>query len=154
MSWGTCYAGSNNIHSDFPPIMHDGRNYANWQPGAVINDTIKKEANIKSNWDYRNYLCKNADAIIQFNQLSACGDCCASTAQYTNGGNGGDSGNSGNSSNSPYLYKSCVDNTIKYGYESSDLKNLYLNDYSLQARMITPVISQSQLLEQGIARAN
>ena len=36
MSWATCYAGSNNIHFDFPPIITDGRNYAKWQPGAVI----------------------------------------------------------------------------------------------------------------------
>ena len=153
MSWGTCYNGSNNIHPDFPPIMHDGRNYANWQPGSVINDTIKKEANIKSNWEYRRFLSANADSIIKINQLSACGDCCANTAQYGVGANGSNSNNS-NSNNSPYLYKSCLDNTQTFGYETSDLKNLYLNDYSLQARMVTPVFSQSQLLQQGIARAN
>jgi len=172
MSWGTCYAGSNNIHLDFPPIMHDGRNYANWQPGSVINDNIRKEANIKSNWEYRNYLCKNADTIIKVNQLSACGDCCANTAQYgvaqySQGQNGQGQHSQGqnsaspnqtygssNSSNSPYLFKSCLDKTTNYGYETSDLKNLYLDDYSLQSRMITPVISQSQLLQQGVARAN
>lgn len=147
MSWGTCYNGSNNIHPDFPPIMHDGRNYANWQPGSVINDTIKKEANIQTNWEYRRFLSANADNIIKINQLSACGDCCANTAQYGVGTNS-------SNSNSPYLYKSCLDNSEKFGYETSDLKNLYLNDYSLQARMVTPVFSQSQLLQQGIARAN
>ena len=42
MSWGTCYSASNNIHFDFPPIMNDGRNYASWQPVAVINNEIKK----------------------------------------------------------------------------------------------------------------
>ena len=163
MSWGTCYAGSNNIHPDFPPIMHDGRNYANWQPGSVINDNIRKEANIKSNWEYRNYLCKNADTIIKINQLSACGDCCANTAQYGVAqypqGQNGQGQNAAvpaqtYGSNSPYLYKSCLDKTTNYGYETSDLKNLYLDDYSLQSRMITPVISQSQLLQQGVARAN
>ena len=45
MSWGTCNAGSNNIHFDFPPIMTDGRNYAKWQPGAVINQEIRKDNN-------------------------------------------------------------------------------------------------------------
>ena len=147
MSWGTCYAGSNNIHSNFPPIMHDGRNYANWQPGAVINESIKKEANITSNWQYRQYLCNNADTIIEFNKLSAAGDCCANTAQFG-------SGQQPISNNSPYLYKSCLDQTAKYGYENSDLKNLYLSDYTLQARMVTPVFSQSELLTQGIPRAN
>jgi hypothetical protein len=147
MSWATCTSGSNNIHSNFPAIMHDGRNYAEWQPGSVINERIRKEANITSNWEYRKYLCNNADTIMQFNQLSAAGDCCATKAQYG-------SAEQPITNNSPYLYKSCLDKTIKYGYENSDLKNLYLSDYALQARMVTPVFSQDQLLNQGIARAN
>lgn len=147
MSWGTCYAGSNNIHSNFPPIMHDGRNYADWQPGAVINERIRKEANITSNWQYRQYLCNNADTIIEFNKLSAAGDCNAGNTHYG-------SGAQPISNNSPYLYKSVLDKTIKYGYENSDLKNLYLSDYELQSRMVTPVFSQDQLLRQQIPRAN
>jgi hypothetical protein len=147
MSWGTCYAGSNNIHSNFPPIMHDGRNYAEWQPGAVINERIRKEANISSNWQYRQYLCNNANTIMEFNKLSAAGDCGANMAQYG-------SGEQPISNNSPYLYKSNLDKTVKYGYENSDLKNLYLSDYELQSRMITPVFSQDQLLNQNIPRAN
>ena len=146
MSWGTCYAGSNNIHSDFPPIMNDGRNFANWQPGAVINEYIREQAHIKSNWEYRNYLSKNADAIIKYNQMSACGECCANTVQYGTG--------KPVSNNSPYLYKSCLDTTKKFGYEDSDLKNLYLTDYALQARMVTPVFAQSELLVNNYARAN
>ena len=39
------YSGSNNIHFDFPPIMSDGRNYASWQPEAVINARIQKQEN-------------------------------------------------------------------------------------------------------------
>ena len=42
MSWGTCYSGSNNIHFGFPPLMTDGRNYASWQPEAVINKTLQE----------------------------------------------------------------------------------------------------------------
>ena len=67
MSWGTCYAGSNNIYPDFPPIMNDGRNFANWQPGALINEYIRQEANIKSNWSYRNYLTKNDVLEVMMN---------------------------------------------------------------------------------------
>jgi len=149
MSWGTCYAGSNNVHLDFPPIMHDGRNYADWQPGSVINDRIRQEANIKSNWEYRRYLSNNADAIIKFNQLSACGDCCANTAQFTPTNE-----NNNVNNNSPYLFKSCLDTSRPYGYENSNLKNIYLADVSLQARMVTPVFSQAELLSNGIPRAN
>ena len=75
MSWGTCYSGSNNIHFGFPPIMSDGRNYSQWQPGAVINNEIKKQSNITSNWEYRKYLTENANSIIEHNQLSACDEC-------------------------------------------------------------------------------
>ena len=153
MSWGTCYAGSNNIHLDFPPIMHDGRNYANWQPGSVINDRLRNEANIKSNWEYRRYLCNNADTIIKVNQLSACGDCCANTAQYTNQATTAN-GATQTSNNSPYLFKSCMDSTKPFGYQNSDLKNMYLSDVNLQSRMVTPVFSQAELLTNGLPRAN
>jgi hypothetical protein len=159
MSWGTCYAGSNNIHLDFPPIMHDGRNYANWQPGSVINDSIKKEANIKSNWEYRRYLCNNADTIIKINQINACGDCCANTAQYKSATNGATNGATNDatlqtSNNSPYLFKSCMDIARPIGYENSDLKNMYLSDVNLQSRMVTPVFSQAELISNGLPRAN
>ena len=146
MSWGTCYSGSNNIYRDFPPIMNDGRNYTNWQPGASLNEHIKKEAGIKSNADYRKYLCKNADAIIQYNQTAACDNCCANMASYGNGMPA--------SNNSPYLFKTCLDTNAEFGYENSDLKNLYLSDIALQSRMVTPVISQTELLSNGIPRAN
>ena len=69
MSWGSCNGASNNIHFNFPPIMNDGRNFATWQPGAVINNAIRKEQNIKSNWDYRLYLTNNADSIIKTNKI-------------------------------------------------------------------------------------
>ncbi len=146
MSWGTCYSGSNNIYHDFPPIMHDGRNYSSWQPGASLNEHIKKQAGIKSNWEYRQYLCKNADAIIRYNQEASCDNCCGNMAPYGDG--------KPVSNNTPYLFKSTLDKTTGYGYEDSDLKNLYLSDVSLQSRMVTPVISQSELLYKGIPRAN
>ena len=61
MSWGTCKSGSNNIHFDYPPIMMDGRNYSKWQPGAVLNEEIRKNNDIHTNWQYRSYLMNNAD---------------------------------------------------------------------------------------------
>ena len=145
MSWGTCYSGSNNIHFDFPAIMSDGRNFASWQPGAVISENIRKEENIKTNWEYRKYLTQNADQIIRYNQLAACDQCCACPAKY---------GDNQTVSNSPFLYKSCSETTKPFGYENSDLKNLYLSSFELQARMVTPVFSQSQLLKGDDRRGN
>ena len=138
MSWGTCYSGSNNIHFDFPPIMSDGWNFATWQPGAIVNEEIKVRENIKTNWQYRQYLTNNADSIIKYNQLAACDQCCSCPAKY---------GDGKEVSNSPFLYKSCTESTQPYGYENSDLKNLYLDEYQLQCRLITPVITQEQLLK-------
>jgi hypothetical protein len=144
MSWATCYAGSNNIHFDFPPIMTDGRNYAKWQPGAVINEQIRQENNIKTNWQYRQYLTTNADAIIKSNQLDACDECCYCPALRT-----GES-----VPNTPFLYKSCMEKSQPYGYENSDLKNVYLTSYQLQARMVAPAITQEQLLQQQYPNPN
>ena len=136
MSWGTCYAGSNNIHFGFPPIMTDGRNYAQWQPGAVVNKTLREEAGIKSNWQYRKYLQQNADQIIEYDQRQACGECCGCPYYKSNP-----------SANNPYLFTSCTEQTQPFGYEGSDLKNIYLNRHELQCRMSVPDLSQFQLLQ-------
>jgi len=143
MSWGTCYAGSNNIHFDFPPIMSDGRNFASWQPGAEINKTLRKENNIKSNWQYRSYLVQNADQIIKLNQQDACNDCGCCNVPH-----------SSKSSNTPYIYQSCVENNMPFGYENSDLKKAYLTSQQLQCRMNAPILTQEQYLLQQYPNPN
>lgn len=144
MSWGTCYSGSNNIHFDFPPIMSDGRNFAKWQPGAVINQKIRQENNIKSNWQYRQFLTENADAIIKANQVEACDNCCYCPAMKV-----GEP-----ISNSPFLYKSCFEKSQPFGYEDSNLKNLYLTSHQLQCRMVAPILTQEQYLNQQYPNPN
>jgi hypothetical protein len=146
MSWGTCYSGSNNIHFNFPPIMSDGRNFANWQPGGTLSEKIRKNAGITTNWQYRKYLTENADSIIKYNQLASSEDCSGSNSIYSNGEE--------KLSNSPFVYKSALDNSRPYGYENSDLKNNYLTKFQLDARMVTPVFTQAQLLQQGFPKSN
>ena len=145
MSWASCNGASNNIHFDFPPIMNDGRNFATWQPGAVISENIKKQENIKTNWDYRNYLTKNADTIIKTNQLNACNDCCACPGLFNT-----------NQAipNIPYLYKSCLDKGQPYGYHNSDLKTTYLSRTELQQRMAAPILSQEEYLSKNYPNPN
>ena len=147
MSWGTCYSGSNNIHFDFPPIMADGRNYADWLPGAAINQQIRQQNDIQSNWDYRQFLTYNADQIIRQNQLEACNQCCSCPERFVNQ-------TQTQTSNNPYLYHSCFDSTQPFGYENSDLKNIYLSDYQLQARLVTPVFTQYELLKDNFPNFN
>jgi hypothetical protein len=147
MSWGTCFSGSNNIHFDFPPIMADGRNFSSWQPGSVLSEQMRTNAGIKTNWEYRRYMTENADQIIKMNQMSAC-DQCSSVSNMKDNSNSTGNGNS----NGPFIFKSSSDKSQPAGYETSDLKNIYLSQFQLQSRMITPVVSQDQLLEQGIPR--
>jgi hypothetical protein len=49
------------------PLMSDGRNFSNWQPVALVNETIRKRENITSDMQYREYLQKNADSIRSYN---------------------------------------------------------------------------------------
>jgi hypothetical protein len=135
MSWGQCYSGSNNIHFNFPPIMNDGRNYASWQPEAVINQNIQRQENIKTNWEYRQYLQHNGLNIMKYNSLSSCHELGLAPNNMIN-----------NTSlkNVPHLYKSTFDSRPpSYGYSNSDLKNPYLSRQQLNARMIAPVIGET-----------
>lgn len=132
MSWATCYSGSNNIHFDFPPIMADGRNYASWQPEAVINKRIQKQENIHSNWAYRQYLTHHGQEIMNYNTTEACYEMGLPTHTQTS---------KTPSANVPILYKSTFDSSMPgYGYCNSDLKNPYLSREQLQAQMISPTI--------------
>ena len=145
MSWGTCYSASNNIHFDFPPLMSDGRSFASWQPGDVVNKQIREKEGIISNAQYRQYLVANADTIIKENQLEACNDCGACVAEYKK---------VTKDTSGPFLYKSNLQSSKPFGYETSDLKNIYLSRQELQSRQVTPVITQEQLLKQHYTITN
>jgi hypothetical protein len=133
MSWGTCYSGSNNIHFSLPPLMSDGRNYASWTPDSTMNDQIKHDAHITTNWDYRRYLQTNAAQIMKYNTMEAC---------YTLGLNPVTVTNTQTLPNSPFVFKSTTDNNgPPFGYSNSDLKNLYLSSEQLNARLISPSIN-------------
>jgi len=139
MSWGTCYSGSNNIHFNFPAFMDDGRNFSNYEAGATLDNIIKKKENITSNSDYRHYLQKNADSIIKNNQLNACDQC--GTCPYINNDT-----NNQQLNGSPYIFNSILSNDQPYGYENSDLKNLYLSKQQLDAKLHAPRFKVTQPL--------
>jgi hypothetical protein len=131
-NWGTCYSGSNNIHFNFPPFMADGRNYASWQPEAVINERIQKQENIHSNWEYREYLTNQALQIMKYNTMESCYDLGLPCHSQTN---------KTPSNNVPFQFKSTFDNSEPgFGYNNSDLKRLYLTSEQLNARLVAPTI--------------
>ena len=136
MSWATCFSGSNNIHFNSPPIMTDGRNYSSWQPEAVINKRIQTQENIKSNWQYRQYMQHNGLQIMKYNNLEYCYDMGLTPHIVTN------KTPASNVTNVPFLYKSSFDDSKPgFGYNNSDLKNPYLSREQLNARMISPSIN-------------
>ena len=130
MSWATCYTASNNINFNSPPLMNDGRNYATWIPGAEINKQIQSYYNINSNWKYRTYLQKNANAIMDYNKNLVCNESDCLEHYY----------NTQPTSNTPFVYQTCSDNTATVGYEGSDLKKLYLSRQQLQSKLVAPEI--------------
>ena len=75
MSWGTCYNGSNNIHTNFPAIMDDTRSLVSVLNSNNLDNTIKKDNNITSNSSYRKFLQTNSDNIIKNNQELNCKEC-------------------------------------------------------------------------------
>ncbi len=130
MNWSTLYSGSNNIHENMPPIMSDGRNFSIWLPEEAINESIKKEANITSNWDYRQFLQQNATKIMSQNSIGALSE------------SGFNEVKKEISQNTPFLYMNTYDsNRPSIGYSNGDLKNQYLSREQLNARMVAPVIS-------------
>lgn len=132
MSWATCYNSSNNIDFNFPPLMSDGRNYASWQPDAVINNRIKNKEGIKSNWEYREYLQKNGLQIMNFNTQESC---------YEIGLNSHYQTDKTPSDNVPYTFKGVFDTQKPgFGYCNSDLKSPYISREQLNSRLISPSI--------------
>ena len=155
MSWGTCYSGSNNIHFGYPPLMSDGRNFASWLPGDQINKQIRQDNKIQSNWEYRRYLTNNAENIMKQNSASSCDQCCGCPAVYRNANEALSEEKIQTQNNEPFLFKSCTDNSMPFGYENSDLKQIYLNDTQLQYRLSAPTImTQYEYIQQGVPNHN
>lgn len=132
MSWSTCYSGSNNIHFNFPPIMADGRNFAQWQPDAVVNNRIQQKEGITNNWSYRQYLQQNGLQIMNYNTTEACYELGLDPHVQTG---------KTPSDNVPYTFRSTFDTGKPgFGYCNSDLKNPYLSREQLNSRLVAPSI--------------
>lgn len=134
-SWNNQYSGSNNKYYTMPPLMSDGRNYSSWQPESVVNDKIKQDAGINSNWKYRQYLQQNAGNIMKYNIMETVN---------ASGNNPYAVDNKIASPNVPHLFTSIHDTSSPaYGLNNSDLRRDYMTKQQLQARMISPSIPTS-----------
>ena len=125
---------THNLFKDFPPFMNDGRSLvASWQQDSVINKNLVESSGVKTNWAYRKFLTENAKALIQQNQAESLNDI-GYIARFT--------AMPPQPSPHPHFYKSYLDNSTPPGYQTSDLKELYLSREQLNARKMAPEIRQ------------
>lgn len=128
--------GFNNKYSNYAPLMSDSRLFTSYDPHYENNDKFMEQHHIETNYDYRQYLIRNADKIIEDNQRTMCnqvGVCRFSTESYTQRNPEG-----------KYLYKGHSDKTQPYGYETSDMKKTYVEKSARQSRMAAPIMSQQK----------
>lgn len=130
---------TNNKYDNFPPLMSDGRALVgSWQPESAENERILKENGIKSNWQYRKYLTRNAVDIMNTNYSESANDVGYIKREFDT--------NTDVKNTTPYLYKSVLDNTKPLGYQTSDLKEMYLSREKLESRKVAPAVTQAELL--------
>ncbi len=134
---------TNNRFPVFPPLMQDGRSIvSSWQPEAIINDRIVKNHGIQSNWQYRQFLNKNAKEILDHNFQDACNDTGFNVVNINYSPYG-----------PPYRYGSIEDRTLPLGVQDTDLKEVYLTREQLEARKVAPEITQAELVNKlGVGR--
>ncbi len=136
---------TNNKYNEFPPLMNDGRSVlSSWVPESQINDTLKQENSIKSNWEYRQYLTRNAESIMKNNYREAAND-----TGYNNASVPMPSIQSNEIKGFetyPYSFKNVMDDNRPKGYSTSDLKQSYLSREQLASRKMSPVITQEEML--------
>ena len=135
---------TNNKYPTIPPLMNDGRSLiATNQSNSVENAKLLQDNNIKSNWQYRQYLTKNAQHVMDSNYRASTDNgfinvpldipqIGSNLATYVQ--------------NVPYKFKSIIDKQDENDNQT-DLKTAYLTREQLQARKISPVITQEELLK-------
>ncbi len=142
---------ANNVYPGFPPLMADGRSLiASWQPEAVTNDLLVREAGIQSNWEYRKYLTHNAAHIMKRNFTESAND----VGYYERMGKDTKSEFEPippplhiREFGHPAFYTNYLEKEKPYGASASDLKTAYLSREQLQAQMVSPAFTQSELLK-------
>lgn len=152
---------TNNVYPDFPPLMKDGRSItSSYNPNAVNSEKVIIENGLKTSWEYRNFLTRNASKVRDYNYLDALNDfgytsTPADVVVYRKPVSEGSRGaaairaeNSGAVA-TPYLYKSILDNKRQVRdvfSQDSDLKNIYLTREQLNSRKVAPILSRNVTL--------
>tara|TARA_X000000950_G_C13893072_1_gene651680 strand:- start:967 stop:1350 length:384 start_codon:yes stop_codon:yes gene_type:complete len=126
MSVNKCYGVPNNVYNNFPGVMNDGSIFTSHKPSGSFNSAIRKAENINNNSDYRKYLQNNAVRIMDFNKQYAYNFNC-----YFDYNKKTEVVKSG----TPYVFTSKLDKNKPFGYNNSDLKELYLSKDQLNKKL-------------------
>ena len=105
-----------------------------WQPQAYVNNKIILDSQITSNWKYRQYIQQNANQIMKYNSMESI---------YSSGNNPYSVTNNKPESKTPYMFTSLHDNSLpnyNFDYYNSDLKQNFVSNQQLQARMVAPTM--------------
>ena len=138
---------TNNKYPSFPPLMCDGRCVqASWQPEADLNNAILKKNNIRSNWEYRQYLTANAPEIMRQNFIESATDVGYYERNYRDVGGGEAAPILATSTSRPFLYTSVLDMPGHLGNVDTDLKAEYLTREMLAVKQFAPAVTQEELL--------
>jgi hypothetical protein len=126
---------TNNVYDGYPPLMNDGRSIvASFQPEAVLNNQIIKENGIKTNWQYRKFLTENANHLMKENYRESSNDF-GYMKRY----------NTEPSTTSPFLLNTATTANSslekQLGYQTSDLKELYLSREKLDSQRVAPAFA-------------
>lgn len=144
---------TNNKYNNVPPIMNDGRSiHASWQPDATQNKKLIEEQGIKSNWEYRRYLTKNASTIMKTNFLESSNDSGYNSRPIDVPSI--QSNQINHKITSPHTFLSVLDNSSPIGYTMGDLKSNYLTREQLYARKVSPVVTQENFLKKQVMPEN
>ena len=124
----------NNYYTIEPNQEFQTTAYSLWQPDSTTNQKILVNSGINSNWNYRQYMTKNANQIMKHNSMDYIN---------TSGNNPFTIMNNESVNKSPYLltsFQNVNSSSPIVGFNNSDLKQDYVTNERLKARMIAPTI--------------
>jgi hypothetical protein len=98
----------------------------------LTNKQIRDNTGIQTNWQYRQYIQKNANDIMKYNTMQSI---------QASGNNPYTVLNTKPVQNTPYLYNSIHQVQGSSFYRNSDLKQNYMTKEQMKSRMISPSIS-------------
>ena len=115
----TMWATQNNQNVNMPGIVSDGRLFTNYKSDALEGETLKRENVLKSNEEYRRYLVQHTESIMKMNydHMAKANQTEYHHGQYDYG--------------PPRLYTTIQESIKPYGYEDTNVKQMYLTRQQL-----------------------